>query len=157
MTAFTNRPGTKTAFSFSGLNSLANVTYVAGTAVDFLGITGVTGSCLPLDIILELTLTPGTVGGNRQGLLFIQASLDNSVFSTGPTSGTTVTDQPNLFRIGPLPLFTNATLQTGQYSILAILGFIPRNVKPIIFNDSGAALAGSGNSCSYQVYAGDGT
>jgi len=156
MTAFTNKPGTKTAFTIT-LNSLANVTYVAASAVDLLGIAGVTANCLPTDVILELVLTPGTVSGNKQALLFIQASLDNSVFSTGPTSGTTVTDQPNLYFIGALPLNTNSTQQTRQWSVLAALGFIPRVIKPVVFNDSGAAIAGSGNSCSYQVYAVDGT
>jgi hypothetical protein len=154
--AYTTRPGTKTAFTVT-LNSLANVTYVAATAVDFLSIAGVTSNCLPTDIILELVLTPGTVAGNKQAILFVQASLDNSVFSSGPTSGTTTTDQPDLYFIGALPLNTSSTQQAKQFSVLAALGFIPRALKPVIFNDSGAALAGSGNSCSYQVYAGDGT
>jgi hypothetical protein len=153
-TVGSNKAGTKTAFTIT-LNSLANVTYVAATPVDFQGITGVTAGCLPRDIILELVLTPGTVSGNKQALLFVQASLDNSVFSTGPTSGTTITDQPNLLFIGALPMNTNATQQVKQFSVGAILGFVPRSLKPIVFNDSGAAIAGSGNSCSYQVIADD--
>ena len=147
---------TRTAFgAVSGLNSLANVTYVALTALDLRTIT--TTSQMPLDLLVELSITPGTVGGNKQALLFCQTSLNNSVFTTGPTSGTTVTDQADLYYIGALPLNTNATQQVKTYSVLAALGFVPPAIKIVVFNDSGAAFAGSGNDCEYVVIAGDGT
>lgn len=153
MASFTTVLGTRTAFTIT-LNSLANVTYVAATGVDFHNITG---SKAPLDIILELEITPGTVAGNKQALLFVQISLDGTNFSTGPTSGTTVTDQPNLYRIGALPMNTNATLQRKGFSIVSALGFVPWSVKPIVFNDSGASFAGSGNACNYTIITGDAT
>lgn len=72
------------------LNSLASATYVAATAVDLSAVH-------PLDIIIELEVTPGTVSGNKQALVFVQESLDGTNYSTGPTSGTTTTDEPNLY------------------------------------------------------------
>lgn len=135
--------GTKTAFTIT-LNSLANVTYVAATAVDF-------GASTPEDIMLELVLTPGTVAGNKQALLFVQTSMDGTDYSTGPTSGTTTTDEGVLHFVGALPLATSSTLQRKTFSVLAALGFVPRWVKPVVFNDSGAAIASSGNSLSYQT------
>jgi hypothetical protein len=147
---------TRTAFgAVSGLNSLASATYVALTALDLRTIT--TTSQMPIDLLVELTITPGTVSGNKQAVLFCQVSLNNSVFTTGPTSGTTTTDQPDLFYIGSLPLNTNSTQQVKVYSVLAAIGFIPPAIKIVVLNDSGAAFGGSGNDCEYVVIAGDGT
>lgn len=135
--------GTYTAATIS-LNSLANVTYVAATAIDLSAST-------PLDVLLTLECTPGTVSGNKQALLFVQVSGDGTDYTTGPTSGTTVTDQPNLRYIGSLPLGSNSTLQRNTFSLFAALGYCPRYIKPVVFNDSGAALAGSGNALKYQT------
>ena|SRR5690348_13458799 len=154
-TAFNTVIGTRTAFTIT-LNSLANLTYVAGTAVDFHAFF-VSPNRSPLDVILELELTPGTVSGNKRAVLFAQISMDGTNYSTGPTSGTTTTDEPNLYRIGRLPLATNATLQRKAFSIVEAIGFVPWGIKPVVFNDSGAALAGSGNAVNYTVISGDGT
>jgi hypothetical protein len=138
--------GSRTAWTIT-LNSLANVTYVAATTVDM-------GATTPVDTIIEVEITPGTVAGNKQALVFLIASLDNTNFSTGPTSGTTVTDQPNLYLLGALPLLTNATLQRKQFSVAAALGWCPRYQKLVVFNDSGAAFAGSACAASYSTVVG---
>jgi hypothetical protein len=138
--------GTRTAWTIT-LTSLANVTYVAATAVDM-------GATTPLDVIVEVEITPGTVSGNKQALVFVQESLDNSNFSTGPTSGTTVTDQPDLYLIGVLPLLTNSTLQRKAWSVAAALGFCPRFIKLVVFNDSGAAFSGSACAANYSTVLG---
>jgi len=140
---------TKSALTIT-LNSLANVTYVAATAIDVSAID-------PIDVIVEIEVTPGTVAGNKRLLVFCQESLDNSNFSTGPTSGTTVTDEPVLYQIGTLPLGTNATLQRKAFSVKAAMGWIPPYIKFVVFNDSGAALAGSGNAMNYATQTGLGT
>lgn len=128
----------------AALNSLASATYVViGT------ITHQSGGKVPLDCVVELAVTPGTVAGNKQAILFAQASLDGTNFGTGPTSGTTTTDEQNLVRIGALPLNTNATLQRFTFSLAASMPgqILPYASKLIVKNDSGVAFAGSGNDC----------
>lgn len=135
--------GTRTQLSgaAAALNSLASATYVTlGT------ITHNSSGKAPLDCLVELTATPGTVASNKQLVLFAQASLDGTNFSTGPTSGTTTTDEADLVFIGALPLGTSATLQRKVFSLaLAFGGVLPYATKLIAKNDSGAALASSGN------------
>lgn len=148
MTTSAQTLGAYTAATISGLNSLANGTYVAATRIDL-------GTPTPHDVLLTLECTPGTVSGNKQAQLFVQVSGDDTDYTTGPVSGTTTTDQPNLKYIGCLPLNSSSTLQRDTFSVLAALGFCPRYVKPVVFNDSGAALAGSGNALHYQTIKGD--
>lgn len=131
------------------LNSLASATYVSSSAIDLT-------TPDPLDVIVELAVTPGTVSGNKQALLFAQASLDNTNYQTGPGSGTTTTDEPNLTLVGVLPLNTNATLQRKFFSVAAAYGgALPPYLKFVVKNDSGAAFAGSGNSLNYATVLGE--
>lgn len=125
----------------AALNSLASATYVSvGT------ITHNSSGKVPLECKVELAVTPGTVSGNKQALLFARASLDGTNFGTGPTSGTTTTDEPNLLYVGSLPLGTNATLQRQVFSLGAIYaGVLPYATQLVVRNDSGAAFASSGN------------
>lgn len=136
--------GTRTSLTTSALNSLASATYVScGT------ITHNTNQ--PLDISLEVTATPGTVSGNKQLLIFAKASLDGTNFTTGPESGTGVTDEANLFFVGAIPLNTNSTTQTRVFSLTAAFGGnLPYSSKIIVRNDSGAALNASGGSVYYS-------
>lgn len=135
--------GTRTQLSgaAAAMNNLANVTYATlGT------ITHNSGGKVPLECMVELTVMPGTVAGNKQALLFAQVSLDGTVFSSGPTSGTTVTDEGNLLFIGALPLNTNATVQRKVFSLaLPNGGVLPFSTRLVLKNDSGAALAASGH------------
>jgi hypothetical protein len=135
-----------TAFTIS-LNSLANDTYVAGTAVDVSSID-------PEDLILQLEVTPGTVSSEKGAYLFLQGSFDGTNYGTGPTSGTSATDEANLLPVGFLPLNTNSTLQRKQFPVLSALGFVPPWIKPVVRNRSGAAFAGSGCALSYGTLLG---
>lgn len=128
----------------AALNSLASATYVVlGT------ITHTTND--PLDCKVELKVTPGTVSSNKRVLLFCQASLDGTNFETGPTSGTTTTDEPNLRYIGTVPCNSNSTAQTGIFDMSAAYpsGALPYASKLIAKNETGAALASSGNDLHY--------
>jgi hypothetical protein len=150
-TSFTSLLGTFTSIPFTGtaLSTLANVTYVTSTnPVDL-------GAVTPLDAVLELAVTAGTVAGNKQVLLFVAISLDGTNYSTGPTSGTTVTDQPDLYFVGAVPCNTNTTAQKKSFSMAASLGFLPRYFKPVVFNDSGAAL--TAGTLNYVPVTGVGT
>lgn len=145
MTTTTQTLGSYTAVTITGFNSLANSTFAAAASgVDLTATT-------PLDVLLTIECTPGTVSGNKQAVLFVQVSGDGADYTTGPTSGSTLTDQPNLMYVGSLPLNSNSTLQRKTFSLFAALGFCPRYFKPVVLNDSGAALAGSGNAVHYQT------
>lgn len=125
--------GTRT--SVGTLGTLANVTYLSVGTITFN--TNTNMGCK-----LEVTATPGTVSGNKQLLVFAQQSVDGTNYETGPTSGTTVTDQPNLSFVGSLPLLSNSTLQRKVFDLAAAFGgVLPYSATIIVFNDSGAALA----------------
>lgn len=145
--------GTRTQLSgaAAALNSLASATYVVlGT------LTHNASGKTPLDCLVEISITPGTVAGNKQLVLFAQSSLDGTNFGTGPASGTTTTDEANLVLIGTLPLNTNTTLQRGVFSLAAAFeGVLPYATRLIAKNDSGAALGGSGNDLYTMDITGD--
>jgi len=136
--------GSRTSLTTSALDSLASATFVsAGT------ITHNTNQ--PLDVLVEVTATPGTVSGNKQLLVYAKASLDGSNQTTGPETGTAVTDEPNLYFVGALPLNTNSTTQTKVFSLAAAYGgLLPYASEIVVRNDSGAALNASGGSVYYS-------
>jgi len=141
--------GTRTSLTTSALDSLASGTFVnAGT------LTFATND--PVDCLIEVKATPGTVSGNKQLLVYAQASLDGTNFESGPTSGTTTTDEPNLTFVGAVPCNTNSTAQTGVFALAAAFGgVLPNSAKIIVKNDTGAALASSGHSVYYSEVTGD--
>ena len=136
--------GTRTSLTTSALNSLASATFVsAGT------ITHDTNQ--PLDVLIEVTATPGTVSGNKQLLVYAKASLDGTNQTTGPETGTAVTDEPNLYFVGALPLNTSSTSQTRVFALAAAYGgVLPYASEIVLRNDSGAALNASGGSVYYS-------
>lgn len=145
MATTTLQAGTRTALTTSALNSLASATYVSAGTIDV-------SASNPVDMVVEVEATPGTVSGNKQLLVFAKVSFDNTNFSSGPETGTTVTDEPNLLLIGVLPLNTNATLQRRAFSVTAVLGYVPPYCRIVCRNDSGAALAASGHAVYYTTY-----
>lgn len=136
--------GSRTSLTTSALNSLASATFVsAGTLTH--------NTNQPIDVLLEVTATPGTVSGNKQLLVYAKASLDGSNQTTGPETGTAVTDEPNLYYVGTLPLNTNSTTQTRIFSLAAAYGgLLPYASEIVVRNDSGAALNASGGSVYYS-------
>lgn len=147
MATYTEPFGTLTTLTTTALNSLANGTYVNAGTIDV-------SSVDPIDVGISVEATPGTVSGYKQLVVFLQISFDGTDFSTGPTSGTTTTNEPNLRFLGTVPLNTNSTLQRNMFSVKAALGFIPPYFKVICKNDSGAALASSGHAVKYATQTG---
>jgi hypothetical protein len=145
--------GTRVALTTTALDNLASATYVsAGT------ITVASSSKTPLDMLIEVTVTPGTVASNKQVLVFVKESLDGTNFSSGPESGTTATDEPNLVFLGAIPCNTNATQQRGVFALAgACGGVLPFAARVIVKNETGVALAATGNSVYYQTVDGDAT
>lgn len=150
MATITAIAGTRTTLTTTALDNLASATYVNAGTVDTTAID-------PLDVVVEVNATPGTVSSNKQLVVFIQVSMDGTNYSTGPVSGTTTTDEPNLKRIGTLPLNTNSTLQRSAFSVISALGYVPPFFKVIVKNESGAALASSGHAVYYTAYTGNST
>ena len=134
--------------STSALNSLANVTYTTAGVI-----THTTND--PLSCLLEVKITPGTVSGNKQVVMFAQGSLDGTAFESGPTSGTTTTDEPNLRYIGTVPVNSNTTAQTRLFDMSAAYsGVLPYASRIVAKNDSGASLGTAGNEVYYAEITG---
>ena len=140
--------GTRTSLTTSALNSLAAATYVSAGTIDLTATD-------PLDLLVEVTATPGTVSGNKQLVVFAKVSLDGTNWTTGPETGSTATDEPNLKFLGTVPLNTNSTAQTNTLSVMSALGFVPPHLEIVCKNDSGAALAASGHSVYYATVVGN--
>jgi len=147
MATITAAAGSRTTLTTTALNSLASATYVSAGTIDV-------NATDPLDVVIEVEITPGTVAGNKQAVVFLKTSMDGTNYSTGPESGTGANDEPNLRFLGALPLNTNATQQRGAFSVMAAIGFVPPYMKVVIKNDTGAALAASGNSVYFTQFTG---
>lgn len=134
MGAVTTIQGTRTALTVTGLGTLASATYVASAAY-------VANTAKPQDVVVEVeAATTNVPAGNMQVVVFVQASLDGTNFQSGPTSGTTTTDESDLYLIGSVPVKTGTTTHRKAFSVGAVLGFLPQQFKVILKNDLGVAL-----------------
>lgn len=139
--------GTRTNLTTTALDSLASTAYVSAGTIDV-------SADDPLDIIVEVEATPGTVSSNKQLVVFARTSMDNIDFTTGPVSGTTNTNEANLKYLGVVPLNTNATLQRNSFSVVSALGFVPPYLDIVCKNETGAALAATGHAVNYTLISG---
>lgn len=127
--------GSFNSLTVTGFATLASATYVASADIN-------NTSNDPLDLMVEVEVTPGTVSSNKQVLVFAQGSVDGSDFETGPTSGTTATDEPNLTFVGAIPCNTNSTLQRKIFTLAqAFGGVLPPHLRLVFKNETGAALS----------------
>lgn len=131
------------------LDSLASGTYVAATAVDLT-------TPDPLDVIVEVTVvtTATAPSGNKRAQVFVQTSLDGTNYTSGPTSGTTTTDEPDLLKIGDVPCNSASATHRRDFSIFAALGWVPPYFKLVVQNDLGTALS-TGCSAKYSTVVGN--
>lgn len=129
MTVHTLAQGTRT--SSLTMSTLASATYIASSAIDL-------SATIPVDVTIEVECLPSTTTtGNKQLKVFVQTSLDNTNFTTGPVSGTTITDEADLIFIGSVPCGTTAT-HRGMFSLRGVP--VARYIKIVVFNDMGIAL-----------------
>jgi hypothetical protein len=129
-TTFTQEQGARSSAQLT-MSTLASATYIASSAIDL-------GSALPIDVTIEVEVTPSTTpSGNKQLVIFAQLSLDNSSFGSGPTSGTTTTDEQDLHWIGTVPVKS-----TGTHRKFFSLSGLPvtRYLKLVVKNDMGVSL-----------------
>ena len=129
MTTHTLAQGARTS-SLLSLGTLASATYVTSSAIDL-------GATIPLYFTLQADCNPnGTPSGNKQLVLFIKWSLDNTNFTSGPESGTTATEEADLHWAGTLPC--NDTNDHRKEFIVYPKG---RYFKIVAKNDMGVALS----------------
>ena len=127
--------GTRTALTSTGFSTLAAATYVATSTY-----SNVTTQ--PLDLMVEVTVaTTNVPSGNKQVVVFAQASYDNTNFQSGPTSGTTTTDEPLLTFLGVVQVATASVTEIKSFSVAGSYGgVLPPYVKIVLKNDLGVAL-----------------
>ena len=65
--------GSRTALTTTAMNSLASATYVSCGVIDLSAID-------PVGVLVEVKVTPGTVSGNKQLVVFAKGSLNNTDF-----------------------------------------------------------------------------
>jgi hypothetical protein len=123
--------GARTAIASANLPTLASAAYATSSTKDNTGNQ-------PIDLLVELSITPGTVSGNKQAILFALASLNGSTFQTGAN----VTDAGDMTPIGVLPLASNNVTQTKLFSVAGQYGGnLPPYLNFVVLNDSGAAFS----------------
>ncbi len=144
MAAITQTVNTRTSLTVTGLSTLASGTYVTSA-------TYTPNTNKPLDVIVEVDVaTTNTPAGNKQVVVFVQESLDGTNFRSGPGSGTTTTDEPNLRLLGTVPMNSVTTTQIGTFSVAQALGYCPYAFKVVIKNDLGVALT-SGTAFTSEI------
>lgn len=129
--AITPTVGTRTSVTVTGLSTLGNGSYATSNAIT-------PNTNKPVDVIIELEATPGTVATPKQAALWILPSMDGSTYATG---GTSTTDDIVPVPLGVMKLPSNTTQQRKAFSVFDALGFIPHSFKVAIKNDSGAAFS----------------
>jgi len=136
MSTIKQQVNTRTALTVTTLPTLASATYAVSSVY-----TANTNQ--PLDIIVEVqATTTNTPAGNKQLVVFVQESLDGTNYRSGPTSGTTTTDEPNLRLLGVLPINSTGVNEIGMFSVSQAVGFTPYSFKIVLKNDLGVALTG---------------
>jgi hypothetical protein len=142
--------GTRTeTIANATLASLGADTYAVGGAVDCQADD-------PIDVLIDILITAGsTTSGDKCVLVFAKVSSDGTNYTSGPESGSTPTDEPNLYLIGVLPTATASGAYRGVFSMFQALGFIPTDFKIVVRNRTGATLAASSHSVGYAFVAGD--
>ena len=132
--ATTPTVGTRTSLTVTGLSTLGAGAYVVSSAYTC-------NTNKPWDVIVEVNAaTTNTPAGNKQVVVFIQESLDGTNYRSGPTTGTTATDEPNLRFLGSVPMNSVTATQTGMFSVASALGFCPYAFKIVLKDDLGVAL-----------------
>ena len=121
--------GAKTAITIT-LNSLANGSKATSSAID-------NSTNLYQDYLIEVTIS-GTASANAFCEVRLLPSEDNTTFASWESG----------IPLGNINL--SVSPNTGHFSLLNALYQAPKYFKIAVKNSTGAALAASGNSASYQ-------
>lgn len=126
---------TTSALTVTNFTTLASATYcVSNTLTHSIND--------PLDVLIDVSVTTtNTPAGNKQVVVFAKGSLDGSNFGSGPESGTTTTDEPDLHYVGSIPVNTASVAHRKIFSLAAAYGgVLPVATKLVFKNDLGVAL-----------------
>lgn len=95
----------------------------------------------PLDVLVDVSInTTNTPSGNKQLVVFCQASLDGTNFTSGPTSSNVATDEPDLYFVGTLPVNQAGTHRKIFSLAAAYGGTLPHTSRLVFKNDLGVAI-----------------
>jgi hypothetical protein len=135
MATIKTHAGTKTALTSASLGTLASANYCVSSNYS-------PGTNDPLDLVIEAVIgTTNTPTGNKQAVIFAQASYDGgTTWQSGPTSGTTTTDEPDLTFLGTVPVSASGTHVKSFAVAAAYGGIVPPMVRIVVKNDLGVAL-----------------
>lgn len=129
--------GTRTALTSASLATLASATYCVSSPYN----AATNG---PLDVAVDVVATTTNAPtGNKQVCVFAQASFDaGTTWQSGPTSGTSTTDEPDLTFLGAVPVGQTGT-HVKSFSLAAAYGgIVPPMFRIVVKNDLGVALTG---------------
>lgn len=138
MGAITQTYGTAgQSLTVTGLSTLANGSYAKSADI-------AVGTAE--DVLVTLSITPGTTTGNKQAGVWFAASQDGTAFDGGGSNGDTLAanNQGQWRRLGWIPLLTASEAVQVTYSLKGDAmrgGLLPPHGRIIILNDSGAAFA----------------
>lgn len=122
------------------MGTLAADTYITSSAID-------RGAAIPPHETIEVVADPnGTPANDKSVHIFAQLSLDNTNFSTGPTSGTSNTNEEDLHYIGTLKCN-----DTSEHTKMMSLDHLPktRYMKLVALNKVGTGVALTSGSIYY--------
>lgn len=135
-----NSYGTATALS-GNANSLANGAYVSLGVIDF-------SSTPPSDCLVRASMqaasTPSTTT-SRSVIIYARSSLDGTTYSDDGA----ISNERNLTRLGFVSLVDTAAHVSKALSLALAFGALPPKVEIIARNDTGVALAASGQTGQY--------
>ena len=128
--------GTATSISIT-LDSLGSGSIaVAGTAID-------NTSNLFEDVLVDVLLDPGSTAAPFAINVYITTSVDGTNYSDE-------TNVENMVFLGSYYAPSTTAFRGRAFSIAQAMGVMPPKWKLVVQNNSGAALAGSGNSAQYR-------
>lgn len=96
----------------------------------------------PLDVLVTVSCTATGAVGNKQVVIFAQASIDGgNTFGSGPTSGTSAVNEMDLHYVGSVPMNDNTAHQKMFSLAAAYGGVLPAASRLVFKNDCGVALS----------------
>lgn len=135
-----NALGTVNALA-NNANSAASGSYTFLGNIDFT--TAPPGECF-VEVSVQASASPS---GNKMAVLYATTSLDGSAFSITPSSS----QAPNAHQFGQISLPDTTAVRSKSFALSPFLGGgLVQKVGIYLFNDSGVALAATGQTGQYR-------